>query len=675
MPELTPEQQAWLEDFEKINFPDRSFRKRWTPKVGTAGFSMDAFRTFAHYFMHGSRYMSRLKYGKLLSKNIAEVRASIDQLPNSAKRRMIVDYMTKHYNYLMEGGKDWAKFKSFVAIWQLGFSPAAAFMNLTQTPMVTLPWLSGTFGQRQGTSQLLSSLRAVRSLRNGTVTKGTGNYKVAREEAIRQGRIDIGQAAELGAFAEGHNLLGLLAGTRGQRVWRDLSYYSMWMFSKAEQANREITFHATWELAKKNPKNKRLQDIELKYQGEIADLMSRIPGFSQEDAAAFIMSKEALDQTQGLYAPYARPAFMRSPLAGTLLIFYQFIQMMTYAFRFNPGMVQMWLMMTFLYGLSGIPGSDDLNEILKLLGKKIFGKDWDVQMHARKYARELTRGSIMDETGPDLLLHGISRYGFGLGLLPEGYALGKFDASANGSMGKLVPGLYEALHSINSKAKPEQFVSDVTSRLAGAGFGMFFNLAQFGMEGQGSVDSHKWESMLPRAVRATAKAYRLAPPELGLPQVGPLKSQGAETNRAGARLVKFDVSDPEDLAAVLTQALGFSPTKVSSMWEQQRIQREVLQVYQARRTALYAQLDAALQRRSTEAQQTVIAAIREYNSEVTRDGVPSLSINAQQLTTSLQQRIRTRQLQELGLPGQRSQIPVARKVQDLFPNVKAERVR
>lgn len=679
MPNLTAGQQTWLEDFERIHMPDKTFRKRWLPRVGTAGYSMDAFRTFAHYFQHGSRYLARLQYGSEMSQHIGAVRDTIDDLPNGSKRRMIVDYMTKHYNYLMEGGKDYAKFKAFVSLWQLGFSPAAAFMNLTQSPMVSLPWLSGHFGQAQGTSQFLASIKAARNLRKGFITSGFGNYKSAREEMVKQGRIDIGQAAELGAFAEGHNLNVLIAGTKRQKFYRNASYWGMYMFQKAEQANRELMMHAAWELAQKNPNHPRLQKIQLNYMREIVELQAKLSTpaqpFTLSDAIAFIFAKEAIDQTQGLYAPYARPTFMRKPLAGTLLIFYQFIQMMTYAFRFNPGTVQLWLMMAFMYGISGVPGADDLNELIKLLGRRVFNDDWDVKMHARRYARDITRGTIFDETGPDLLLHGISRYGFGLGLLPEGYAIGKFDASANGSMGKLVPGLYEAAHAINVEAKPEQFISDVTKRLAGAGFGMFFNLAQFGMEPAGSVDSHKWEAMLPRALRATAKAYRLAPEELGLPTLGPLQSVGAETARNGARLATFSVTDPEDLAALVTQALGFSPTKVSAMWERRREMQEVEQVYKARKIALYAQFDKALREPATGAIESVTQAIRNYNEEVRDDGNPSLQISVDQLRQSIQARSRARNLQEQGLSTSRNFIPVSRKIHDLFPNVKAEPVR
>ncbi len=668
MPGLTPHQQAWLEDFERINLPDRSFRKRWKPAIGTPGHSMDAFRVYAHYFMHGSRYLARLKYGRSMSQAIAVTRGTIDTLPNSTKRRMIVDYMTKHYNYIMEGAKDWSRFKAFVSLWQLGFSPAAAAMNFTQTPVVSWPFLAGTFGNSKGTSGLLAAMRDLTKSRLQN-PGGTGKFYEAWTEMTQQGRIDIGQAAELGSYAQGKNLLSLLAGTKRQKFYRNVSYVGMWMFQKAEEVNRKVMFKAAWELAMKNPGTRRLQEIQgtamtagpsLGYSREIADLRARL-GFSMQEAVAFIFAKEAIDQTQGIYAPYSRPAFMRNPLASTVLIFYQFVQMMTYVYRYNPGTVQLMLISLALYGLLGLPGAEDLNEMVRFAAQKIFGTDWDPKLEARKYAREITRGTVFDEVGPDLLLHGVSRYGFGLGLLPEGWALGKFDASANGSLGKLVPGAYEALHGMNVKNKPDQYVSDLMQRLSGAGFGFFFNFLQFANENPGSVDSKKWESMLPRSARAAAKAWRQY-------------SDEGETTRSGARIVRFDVQDPEDLAALGFQAIGFASTKVNATWELLREQRDLLQLYQAERAQLYGQMARAIQSTDQQAIRDVGLAIREYNEGV-KQLDPSMQISASQVIQSMRNRERAKQLQENLLPNQRAAIPVARRLQDMFPNVKAERVQ
>lgn len=332
--------------------------------------------------------------------------------------------------------------------------------------------------------------------------------------------------------------------------------------------------------------------------------------------------------------------------------------MMTYAFFFNPGQMQMFLMMAALYGIGGaFPGSDDLNEVLAALGRRMFGQDWDVHKHARRMVRDITRGTVLDEVGPDLAMHGLSRFGFGLGLLPEGWGVPRFDASANGSLGRLIPGVYEAARNWGNYGRSDQFVSDVVTRLSGAGFGPGFNLLQWGMENPGTVASHRWESLLPRAVRGFRKAQRLYTEE-------------GETASSGARVVRYNPSDHDDLATIVGQALGATPTRSSAYWEMTRATREELQVYNARRQALYAQ--AAYAQMQGYGMSDVVAAVQRYNAEV-RELDPSMQIV--DLQRSIQTRARLRALQEQGLSAQRNQIPVSRRIQDMFPNVRPERVR
>lgn len=683
MPNITPAQIAWLEQLERQNVPDKAFRARWRPRTGTPGYSMDAFRSFAHYFMHGSRYLARMQFRDSMLRSITSVEDSIPFLANGSKRRMIVDYMRKHYNYIMEGGRDWVKFKSLIAILQLGFSPAAAAMNFTQTPLVSLPWLQGVFGTAQATGQMLRSIKALRNTNRRVVTNAVPGYQRAREEMMRQGRLDIGQAAELGAFAEGNNLLGLLAGTRAQKAYRNFTWASMWMFQRAEQMNREVMLHAVWEIGHRQyATNERVREIQLHYFQEIAELQNRT-GMSAQDAVVFVLAKEALDQTQGLYAPYARPAFIRGPLAGTFLIFYQFTQMMTYAFRYNPGQVQLLLVTMAVYGLAGLPGSEDAAELLRwlsLLAKRLFGTgEFDLMTEVRRYVRGITRGTFLDEIGPDLFLHGVSRWGFGLGLLPRAGALAQFDASANGSLGKLVPGLYEALHAVNTSAKFDQFVADVAQRTAGAGFGWFLSLSQFFMNSPGSVDSHKWEQALPRVLRAIAAGFRYLPAELNpwQPQtmVGLPESVGAATTPSGARIATFSATDPEDLAAVAWQFLGFRPNQVSMAQERRRERIELIQIFGARRSTLMAQFTAAMLSGQQGTIDTVYRAIERFNAEVADAEMPRVGISAEQLRQSTRNRERARLLEEAGQTTQRMYQEPTGRLNDLFPGIRPKAVQ
>jgi hypothetical protein len=674
-PSLTPDQLIWIEEFERLHSPDNTFRNRWLPQTQLPGYSIDGFRVYASYFITGSRYLGRAEFGHPMGVQIELLRQSLrsGRLINPRKRAQMVNYVQRHHRYIMEGGKDYAKVKAFISVWQLGFSVAAAGMNMTQVPHVTWPFLSGVFGTGKASAALQGVSKALKHAR-GYAPKGSGQYTKAREILRTWQLVDVGQAAELGAFAEGQNLFRLSAGSKAQRWVRNGSTWAMKMFSAVEAFNREWTALAAYELALKNTKAKYKPDkgllgttgvptieeaMTIKYQTEWRKLINPANfadgvALSNEEAIATLFARETIQRTQFVYAPYARPAFLRHPLGSVFLVFFGYIQAMTYAFRFNPGMVQFLLIATLLYGLSGaIPGGEDLAQLIRAIGKKLFGKDWDAEHQARKFFRDMTQGTVLDEVGPDLFLHGMSKYGFGLGLLPEGYGIGKFDASANGSLGKIVPGLFEAARAVSTGGDYKQIVTDVSQRMAGAGFGWFFTALKVSMEPSGSSTMKTWEQLMPRAAKALVKAYRYG-------------TEG-ETTRQGGRIATFDIADPEDAAALAWQVIGFTPTKVSNTWDYLRAVRDQLNVYKADKLILYGQMDRAMTSRNPDAINDVIKAILRFNQDV-MEVDPSMAIkDVNSVRQSIINRNRTRLMQEMHLPNVKGQVPVAERLRDMYP--------
>jgi hypothetical protein len=659
LPGLTKDQLDWVEEFEQLHMPDNTFRRKWLPQNGLPGYSMDAMRAHSSFFMSGANYLARLAHAHDLEEGIAKVRQSLvtDQLANTGKRQEILTYMTDHYRYISEAGRDWGKTKAFISLWQLGASPAAAFTNLLQTPTTTFPHLMGEFGNVAGTRAFMRAL--------DMKDKPPGQFDLARSFMSEEGLIDVGQAAELAAYAEGHNLLKTLAGSKSQLIWRELSYRGMWLFQKAEEFNRIITAKAAWRAAMENPNNKRVIDIQQLYPKEMGDLQTK--GLNLTEAAAYLYAKEVLEKTQFTFAKWNRPPFLRSNLAQVALIFFKYTQNMIELYRLTPGVVQMGLIQAALFGLAGLPGAEDLNQVmrsgahagiwlLRKLGFNLYGKDFDLLDKVREYTRNLTEGTVFDQVGPDLMLHGISRYGFGTGLLPEGFGVGQFDASQNGSLGRVVPGLQEGLKQLTF-GDYRTGVSDVASRAAGAGYGWMFTLLKYMNEDPGSFDSKTWEGLLPRVARQGARTYRFATEGL--------------TTKQGGRLVKFDLSDPEDLGALLGQAMGYTPTKVGQMQEASNAIREQLQLYQAEKVTLYGQLDKAISSRSPGAVNDVMKAINDFNQQV-REQDPSMVISGAKIAASIRKRNQTRAMQEAMQQGgqvNRSTIPVAQRIMKNYPEI------
>jgi hypothetical protein len=659
LPGLTKGQLDWIEEFEQLHMPDNTFRRKWLPQNGLPGYSMDALRAHSSFFMSGANYLARLAHSFELEEGIAKVRRSLveDPLANTGKRQEILTYMQDHYRYISEAGRDWGKTKAFISLWQLGASPAAAFTNLLQTPTTTFPHLMGEFGNVAGTRAFMRAL--------DPKDKPPGQFDLGRSLMREEGLIDVGQAAELAAYAEGHNLLKTLAGSKSQLLWREISHKGMWMFQKAEEFNRIITAKAAWRAAMENPNNKRVIDIQQLYPKEMGDLQTK--GLNQTEASAYLYAKEVLEKTQFTFAKWNRPPFLRSQLAQVALIFFKYTQNMIELYRLSPGVVQMGLIQAALFGLAGLPGAEDLNQVmrsgahagiwlLRKLGINLYGQDFDLLDKVREYTRNLTEGTVFDQVGPDLMLHGISRYGFGTGLLPEGFGVGQFDASQNGSLGRVVPGLQEGLKQLTF-GDYRTGVSDVASRAAGAGYGWMFTLLKYMNEDPGTFDSKTWEGLLPRVARQGARTYRFATEGL--------------TTKQGGRLVKFDLTDPEDLGALLGQAMGYTPTKVGQMQEASNAIREQLQLYQAERVTLYGQMDKAVASGSQGAINDVRKAIDDFNRQV-REQDPSMVISGDKIIASIRKRNTARAMQEaLGQSGQvnRSTIPVAQRIMKNYPEI------
>ncbi len=669
--QLIDQQIAEIEAFELANRPDRTFRKRWMPAHGIPGYNTDAFRAYASYFQYGSRYLARLAYMDDLYADLAALQKSSDDLGNTAKREEIVKYVRDWLKYIMEPGRDSGKFRAVVSLWYLGFSPAAAAMNLTQTLTTTLPTLYGHFGREAVTRSMTAGWTASKNvyrtnapefLGGSGVVSGAPSYIRAREEMLRQQQIDVGQAPELAAFAEGGNLAKMQAGSKTQEYWLTMLNWGMKMFQVGEQHNRELAFKLSWDLANKYPRTKRLLDLDSIYPIEVKEIMSRA-NLTHQEAVAFIFAREMIMKTQLVYDKTSDAPFMRGK-SKDFLIFFKYTQGMLYAFGNNGAMLQMMLIFAFLYGLNGLPGAEDAAAIVDMLdaiGRKFFGKDFRLRFKAREFFTQATAGTPFEKVGPDLALHGVSRYGFGMSFLPSPFAP-QFDASSNGSMGRIIPGFAEFMHGQATGKKWPDVFAEAAQKASGAGYGTFFALMNFLSEGP-SADSKKWESVIPRFAKAEAKAWRYG------------VSEQAETTRSGAKLpsTRFFAGDPDDVATVLAQAVGFQPRKVSQTWEALRAVHEEEEIYKGRRTAIYVQLDKAIQEKNQAALDEVKAAIDKYNADV-KGFDPSYQIG-REIMASLRQRQLQRAMVEETSMQNKKQITIMDRMQKLYPGVDMQKVK
>jgi len=669
LPGISPQQSDWLDRFSQLMAPENSFRKRWLERQGTPGYSLDGIRAYAHYFRSGASYLSRIEFHDQIRDTLRDLDQSVARAADGTSRAVIADTLRTHARDMDTAGKDWVKLKALTFLYQLGFSPVSALMNLTQVPVVSYPYLSNLFGERTVLELGHNVARAgARTLftRSMQHLQSVPGLQAAHEEMVRQGRIDIGQAAELGTFAESSRIDQTYLGARAQEALRNVSYWGAWMFGQTERFNREWLFETAYKLALQNPNHRHVIDLTTAKHRDWADVMGRT-GMTAEQASAFLVAREAVDRTQFVYQSWDRPKWLRGPVAQATRIYFMYTQQMMFALANNPGRFKQLLIMGALYGAMGLPGADDLDALVHYMAVKVFGKDFNLKKAARQFVRDHTEGTIFDKTGPDLFLHGISRYGFGLSLLGEHMGWPQFDVSANGSMGNIIPGFADMMNGLaNAGADPDAYKNTATKVLqdvAGPGLGVFFPWMQYMASAPYSGDQAQWQKVLPRSLRAMVDAYRTA-------------QAGGLTAPNGAVTQKLDWSDPADRSTIIAQALGMRPRVANESYEAYEIENNTKQFYAAKKLELAADLTRALRLKDTQAANAVVAGIRQYNADVKAAGIPDQSIIASKFVSGIKTRMKNIEKTQMDLPLQKNQYMLQQQTKQLVPGLlESKRVR
>src|SRR6185295_10600549 len=171
-------------------------------------------------------------------------------------------------------------------------------------------------------------LKAMANIKNfyrkGTIENMTSFEAKAMGYGIKTGRITETQAPELAGMAQGSNLLYGIGGTALQRGWVHFMEKSGWMFEMAEQWNRRIAWRAAFDLALKHPNNKFVQASIVKFADEYQSLIQGSTGVNNlgpltpQQAAAIVTAAHTVDQTQYVYARYARPRIGRGKIKSLI---------------------------------------------------------------------------------------------------------------------------------------------------------------------------------------------------------------------------------------------------------------------------------------------------------------------------------------------------------------------
>lgn len=510
------------------SMPDLSWAKHGIHRKGTAGFSQDARRAFAQNMFSGANYLAKLRYGDQLAQQLddmqkyADEQFEVDEDYDQRSAQSVITEMNKRHDNLMnpKGHPLSSALTSMGFIYYLGLSPAAAMVNLSQTALVAYPLMGAKWDFDKAGKELLKASNDFRKGVEFHKVKWQGTktdlYKAvssdiskflnkdeqaAYQKAVDSGVIDVTQAHDLAGIAQGEDS-GVMWKTRP--IMRAASV----MFHSAERFNREVTFIASYRLA-------------------------RQAGANHDDAY-----KQADKMTYDSHYDYGsgnRPRIMQGNVAKVLLLFKQFGQNMVYTLarqtyqsikgetkeerrEARRAISAILAMHATFAGALGLPMVGMLLSVASWMGG---GDDdpWDAEVALRNYLAEAFNPTISN-----MLMKGAPR---GIGVDISGRV---------GINNLLLPDVQEGLEG-------KKWWDSASAAVLGPIGGIGANIAKGAQEISEGHNLRGVESMLPVFLKNFAKTYRYA-------------DEGVQ-DKTGVSIMD-EVSSMD----LLVQGMGFSPSDV-----------------------------------------------------------------------------------------------------------------
>ena len=656
MPGMTPQQQEWMKLLRYQVAPARSFRKHLLPRKRTAGYSRDLERVFARYAFQHARNYGRIKYQRFLEQQIKGLRGMVFQPGHGDvnSRSRIANFLQDHFNEVMNPSADWHMLRSATSVWYLGMVPSSAALNMTQSIIMTTPFLGTKFGDARAMKAMTKANAQLSTFyKRGSYEGQTEAHMRMLDFLIKRGDITESMAAELAGLAAGNSLDSYFGfGEKLQRGWLAFADKAMLMFKLVEQWNRRVTARATFDLAMADPNNEYVQSMKNRYYLQYQQMLNS--GFGTEtEILATLTAGDSILSTHYDYSKEARPRFMRGR-AGLLFAFYMFTQNTVFQLtsRENKGLfIRYALIMTLMSGTMGMLPEEG-EDILNFVGKKFFGKDFNLDLEARRLLNNL-----MSPEYSDLILHGTGRYGFGIPHLMDalgGPPMPEVDFSRLVELRNIAPLPITKGLLLDSGKDVEKKISDWVQDMAGAGFGLPFNWAMALFDGELDwSDPKRWERAVPRAMGKVMQAWRR------------YNEEGHRVGRSNT-VLEYDTSDPQDVAEIIAIGLGFTTRREALNWDVAAAKQEVSMFWKSKRQAILARAyEAKLGKwKNDEMWGEVLQTIKEFNKEAPD---PTLRITMDTVKKSFKARQRT---EHDFLEGEGPNIPpvLGKEIRSQFPD-------
>ncbi|ATB52660.1 putative DNA methylase [Vibrio phage vB_VspS_VS-ABTNL-3] len=639
---LTPEQRAALQDITMDLSPSKRFLQQLRKRQNVAGYSQDAMRTFASYVQNASAHLARIEHTDDMIANLRNMQEQSRE--ETGVTTDLVDmhkYFDDHMKYILNPGNDYAGLKALGFALFLGYNVKSAYVNLTQLPLVTIPWQIARYGTK-AQKHFISAGKDVTKLASKVSLKDPDERRMM-ELLYEDGTLDEGMyqsLIELANKTQVYSPIHKMAPKTSEKVAGTMDFLvnnAGIFFSITEKYNRRITALSTFRM-------------EMEATGDFNNALKA--------------AKDSVNQTQFEYGKVNRAEIMQGAM-GVPLLFMNYMQQYLsllnnaplyaakkagiYNGNISKEQMKTSLLMTgtllAMGGAMGLPGAEYLMAMLNRILKDTGVTQDELKLTMRQFLRD----NVTDN--PDLVMHGLmSQYGLGpahlLNLaLPDAspWAVPEVDISASIGMGNFIPGLQA-----ESAGDENEIIWGLTGALGG--------FTRNAFKAANSTDPDEWKNMekvMPSSMRNLSKAARYT-------------TRGAETSRGGAEFVKFDGETAGDYSAILFQALGFSPKRVTTKYESDNEKQSTSKYWTGKSTSLLEGLAYQQKLGDKEGIKEARQAIVDFNKSLTLPHLIPFRITNKQIQASLKSKARTLYKREAG-------IPTSRKERLLYQEVEASR--
>jgi hypothetical protein len=535
------DKEEGVQNHLRLAVDSRSIMKRMLKRQGMAGYSVDATRTLASFITGNARRSST-------QVNLPDVNTA---MRNPDLRGDIQREAQRLRDYVVNPQEEASKIRGLMFLQYLGGSIASGLINMTQPVMMTLPYLAQWGTRRAGTALAEGARDTIAFLTGKQVADAT--MSEALNAARDQGILDPAEMYQLMAAAQqGAGSFGM---QRLVRLWG-------MNFQLTEAFNRTLTYAAAYRVGQ------RMTPAE------------RAKATGAEESALVTPAEfaaHAISETQGLYNKGNRPNWARGAVGSTLFTFKQYsIHYVEFLKRLwgnnlmpKKGAVVALGMLMLMSGINGLPGADDLDDVLDSLGR-LTGH----ATNSKRWKREvLTETLGFTDEMADLVLGGVAPAGVGSRL----------------GVANIVPGTR-----VLDPAKTDKWkeIADVF----GAPGSMAMNLMQTATAlASGNVDQAA-KLALPVALQNLYRGAEMA-------------MTGEYRDMAGKKVLDADLVDAAG------KAIGFQPSNVA---ERSRNLKEVqpdAELYNWKKMSFNQEYARAIRDRDPAARAEVQAQLNDWNRE------------------------------------------------------------